>query len=155
MGHAVSGYLCDTNVWLSLILSGHPHHRACRQWWDTIEPFCAVSMPRSVHQSVLRLLTTRAMSARLGLATLSNDAAWDVLEAVLSDDRISIETDEPVGLDAAWRRYAARSTSAPKLWMDAYLAAFALCRERTLVTLDRACSKFDGVDLLVLGGRPD
>ena len=44
---------------------------------------------------------------------------------------------EPPGTRELWLELAGRETASPKVWMDAYLAAFAICCDLTLVTLDR------------------
>lgn len=36
-----------------------------------------------------------------------------------------------------WYRLADRSTASPRVWMDAYLAAFAIAARLTLLTFDR------------------
>jgi predicted nucleic acid-binding protein len=46
---------------------------------------------------------------------------------------------------------AVRGTASPKLWMDAYLAAFALAGRYAMVTTDAAFRQFRGLDLLILG----
>ena len=56
-------------------------------------------------------------------------------------------------MDLLWKDLAARGTASPKLWMDAYLAAFALAGEYRLVTTDAAYRQFKGLDLLVLEQR--
>jgi hypothetical protein len=50
-----------------------------------------------------------------------------------------------------WTQHALRPTASPKLWMDAYLAAFARAAGYTLVTTDAAFRQFEGVDILLLG----
>src|SRR3712207_8553008 len=34
-GRRLIVYLCDSNVWLALALSGHAHHEAARDWLDS------------------------------------------------------------------------------------------------------------------------
>lgn len=143
-------YLCDTNVWLALVLSGHPHHRACTEWFDSTPGSAEALLCRPVQVSLLRLLTTKAVLETVGGDPLTNDQVWDVMAAMLLDHRVLTAVDEPVGLDATWRRTAARKTASPKLWMDAYLAAWAACSGWTLVTTDRAFTQFDGLDVVVL-----
>ncbi len=41
-------------------------------------------------------------------------------------------------------------TASPKLWMDAYMAAFARASGYRLVTTDAAFAQFDGLDLVLL-----
>jgi uncharacterized protein len=59
-------------------------------------------------------------------------------------------TEEPQGVEARWVQLAARPTASPRLWMDAYLAAFAQAAGCRLVTPDRAFRQFDGLDLTLL-----
>ena len=66
-----------------------------------------------------------------------------------ADARI-LWANEPRGLEATWRKFAGGSKASPKLWMDAYLAAFALAGGYRLVTTDKAFKQFNGLDLLVL-----
>ena len=76
---------------------------------------------------------------------------WRGFETLLADDRIAFLDREPRGFDARWRGYSARDSASPKLWMDAYLAAFATAGGYQLVTTDAAFTQFPGLDLLVLG----
>jgi predicted nucleic acid-binding protein len=46
---------------------------------------------------------------------------------------------------------AGHAKPSPKLWMDAYLAAFALQSGHRLVTTDRDFRQFKGLDLFLLG----
>jgi toxin-antitoxin system PIN domain toxin len=104
---------------------------------------------RSTQQSFLRLLTTSAVVAPYGIPALSNKSAWAVYDGFLADDRISW-ANEPRGLDSHWKRFAMGTKASPKLWMDAYLAAFALAGRHQLVTTDKAYKQFNKLDLLVL-----
>jgi predicted nucleic acid-binding protein len=96
-------------------------------------------------------LTTASIFAPFGSAPLDNHHAWKVYDAFLADDRIVFQTREPAGLEARWRQLAARETASPKLWMDAYLAAFAQAAGYRMVTTDAAFKQFGGLDLLLLG----
>jgi predicted nucleic acid-binding protein len=85
---------------------------------------------------------------------LTNTQAWATYDAFIRDNRIVLATDEPPNLDKRWREFAERSTASPKLWMDAYLAAFALAAGHRFVTTDRAFRQFRELDLLVLEETP-
>jgi len=106
--------------------------------------FCRVTQ-----QSVLRLLTTTAVLAPYGIPALSNRAAWSIYESFRANRRISW-ADEPRGLESTWKRLATGSQPSPKLWMDAYLAAFAMSGAHQLVTTDKAFKQFKELDLLIL-----
>src|SRR5437879_10439933 len=116
--------LADSNIWLALALSKHEFHSAVRTWLAERGPqealFC-----RSTQQSFLRLLTTRAVLAPYGIPPLSNKAAWSVYDGLRADGRMSW-AEEPRELEGTWKTFADGSKASPKLWMDAYLAAFAL-----------------------------
>jgi toxin-antitoxin system PIN domain toxin len=143
--------LCDSNIWLALALSKHAHHVAAREWLDTVEAPMSIFFCRATQQSFLRLLTNVSVLAPYGNPPLTNREAWSAYEAFLADDRITFRADEPVGLESSWKELAVRRTASPKLWMDAYLAAFALSGRYSMVTTDAAFRQFRGLDLLVLG----
>lgn len=146
--------LCDNNVWLALALSGHVHHPVARDWLETILEPAAIFFCRATQQAFLRLLTNKAVLAPYGNAPLTNREAWMAYEALLADDRVVFRAEEPVGLELHWKQFAVRDTASPKLWMDAYLAAFALAGGHQMVTTDAAFRQFRGLDLLLLGS-PD
>jgi toxin-antitoxin system PIN domain toxin len=142
--------LCDSNVWLALVLSKHSHHSSSRAWLETVEAQGALLFCRATQQAFLRLLTNATVLSLYGNPPLTNSQAWSVYETLLADDRIVFRADEPAGVEALWKRFAARGTSSPKLWMDAYLAAFSLAGRHRMVTTDKAFRQFQGLDLLVL-----
>lgn len=141
--------LPDTNLWLALALSKHTHHTAASAWLDGEDTPDSIWFCRSTQQSLLRLLTTAGVMSPYGISPLSNKEAWVVYEAFIADDRIVFQP-EPPGLGTIWKKLAARRTSSSKLWMDAYLAAFAMTSGAQLVTTDKAFSQFPGLDALVL-----
>ena len=143
--------LCDSNLWLALALSKHVHHAAARQWLNTVEDARAIFFCRATQQAFLRLLTNTAVLAPYGNVALTNRQAWQVYEALLSDDRIVLRAEEPAGLEVRWKQFAVRNTASPKLWMDAYLAAYALAGGHRLVTTDVAFRQFRGLDLELVG----
>jgi uncharacterized protein len=68
----------------------------------------------------------------------------------LSDLPQVIWLDEPSGLSAQWQTYARLNLPAPKVWMDAYLAAFARLHKIELVSLDKDFQNFQGIALRLL-----
>ncbi len=140
--------LADSNVWLALALSKHAFHASAKDWFAAQRPGAA-AFCRSTQQSLLRLLTTKAVFAPYHTPPMNNRTAWSFFESLRADERVAW-LQEPAGLDAAWRRLAGASHAAPKLWMDAYLAAFAVTSDQQFVTTDRAFTQFKGLKLLVL-----
>jgi toxin-antitoxin system PIN domain toxin len=143
--------LCDSNVWVALALSKHAHHSAAREWLDSVRAPASAVFCRATQQAFLRLLTNASVLGAFGNAPLTNRQAWDAYEALLADDRVGFRVEEPAGLDVHWKRFALRGTASPKLWMDAYLAAFAVAGGYRLVTNDRAFSQFRGLEVELLG----
>lgn len=141
--------LADSNVWLALALSKHEFHAATVSWLADCKPPETAAFCRSTQQSFLRLLTTTAVLAPYGLPPLTNKAAWQMYEGFLGDERI-LWAPEPVGVETRWNKLAAKSQASPKLWMEAYLAAFAMAGGYQLVTTDNAFRQFKGLDLLLL-----
>ncbi len=143
--------LCDSNVWLALALSKHVHHGAARDWLETIDEPGTVFFCRATQQSFLRLLTNASVLRPYGNPPLTNRQAWKAYEALLADDRIALRAEEPVALEKQWTHLALRDDASPKLWMDAYLAAFALAAGMRMVTTDGAFRQFKGLALVLVG----
>lgn len=141
--------LSDSNVWFALLVAPHPHNERARTWMDGQVVADSILVCRSVQLSLLRLLTSRSILPGYGLEPLSNQKAWKLVNGLFEDERL-VFSQEPEGLERLWQMYAARPTASPKLWMDAYLAAFARATGHQLVTLDKAYRQFDGLDLLLL-----
>ena len=141
--------LPDTNIWLALSISSHKHHHAALKWLEGESESDSICFCRSTQQSFLRLLTTAGVMSVYGIVPLSNKDAWTAYEAFITDDRIVFQA-EPPGLALVWKKLAARRTSSPKLWMDAYLAAFAIATGAELITIDQAFSQFPGLGLTVI-----
>lgn len=142
--------LCDGNLWLALALSGHVHHHAASSWLETVDRPESICLCRATQQTFLRLLTNSAVLAPYGNPPLTNNEAWAAYQALLSDDRIVFQGVEPPELESIWRQLACRDSASPKLWMDAYLAAFALAGGLTMVTTDRGFTQFSGLELLLI-----
>jgi toxin-antitoxin system PIN domain toxin len=147
----VNEFLVDSSLWVALALEPHLHHKVARRWLEGVEQARSVLFCRATQQSFLRLTTTSALMAPHGLAPLSNEAAWGVYTALLADTRIWLQREEPEGLETRWQQFASRPSASPQLWMDAYLAAFAVAGGYRMVTTDRAFQQFPGLEVVVLG----
>ena len=66
---------------------------------------------------------------------------------------------EPPELGRIWRQLGAIEQAAPKRWMDAYLAAFAIAAGLSLISLDQDFRQFEPegltLQLLQAAGRPE
>ena len=143
-------FLVDTNVWLAHTFSKHPHHQAAiSAILDATNHEPAV-ICRATEQSLLRLITTPAV-LKLYSVALTNDEALGILDGLLAEPSVAFR-DEPDGIATRWHQLARRRTSSPKVWMDAYLAAFAILAGLTLITLDADFKQYEvaGLKLQVL-----
>jgi uncharacterized protein len=129
----ISSSFPDVNVWLALLLENHVHRAAARHWLESTES-SLFGFLRVTQMSVLRLLTTpAAMNGR----PLRMPAAWAAYDSLFGDDRVAF-VDEPRGIEAVFRKYARQNHASPKLWVDAWLLAFAECADGMVVTFDQA-----------------
>lgn len=141
--------LPDINVWIALAVSNHEHHPAAVRWLDSQLEVGAIAFCRVTQQGFLRLLSNQKMMERCGLPPMPNAQVWGAYQALMMDDRITF-LPEPDGIEPLWKNFAARETTSTKLWMDAFLAAFAVTGEHTLATFDTAFRQFGGLKLVVL-----
>jgi toxin-antitoxin system PIN domain toxin len=138
--------LADSNVWLALTVDRHAHHPDALAWFEGIEERSSVRFCRMTQLSFLRLCTSKVF---LQEDALTNAKAIQTYRAFQTDPRVGW-ADEPAGLDAAWLDFAKLSSSSPKRWMDAYLAAFARLAGMRLVTLDRGFRQYRKAGVQVL-----
>lgn len=94
-------------------------------------------------------MTTRSVLAQYGMPPMDNISAWEAYQDLLAQPHIKWVS-EPQGLDAHWKSLTARPLASPKMWMDPYLAAFAIARGDRFVTTDQAFRQFSGLDVTVL-----
>lgn len=141
-------HLCDSNVFLALSVEQHVHHSLAATWFGALTAADTALFCRATRISFLRLLTQKIAP---DFVPLTNREAWAVLDQLMADDATGFEA-EPHGLDVIWCQLADGAFSSPKLWMDAYLAAFAITGGLRMVTLDKDFRNFEshGLDLLLL-----
>ena len=125
------GSLFDTNVWLAAIFPTHPFHLPAQQALLQATATQPAVWCRSTQQSFLRLASTPSLLKAYG----ADGMTLQVLPQVTLRD-------ESPGVFALWCQLASANTASPKVWMDAYLAAFAMAGSLTLVSLDRDFKKF-------------
>jgi uncharacterized protein len=134
--------LLDTNTWIALALETHPQHAAARRWYQAapLTPgdllFC-----RATEISFLRLITQEQVMKRCGVVAMTNDQAIDYLAGLYRDPAVT-RVEEPPAVRSLWLDLAGSPHASPNVWMDAYLAAFAIAVGAEMVTFDRAFSSF-------------
>ncbi|MBM5828002.1 MAG: PIN domain-containing protein [Cyanobacteria bacterium M_surface_7_m2_040] len=142
----MQGFLVDSNVWLALSFLNHPHHGAARQALVSASHQAPWLLCRATQQSFLRLASTPVITAAYDVSRLTNRDALQALEALMALHQVAL-IEEPPGVMECWARLGAISKAAPKLWMDAYLAAVAITGGWTLLSLDRDVLQFESQGL--------
>ena len=130
--------LPDVNVWVALTIRSHVHHSAAYSWYRNLPQMERPGFCRITQLAFLRLLTQKAVA---GKDVCSQQQAWEVYDRLLHQGG-AIFLDEPLGVELEYRAFADRATPSPKEWNDSYLAGFAAAQSLTLVTFDRALSRW-------------
>ena len=145
------GYLFDTSTWLAATFEQHPSHSVARQALRQATATQAAVFCRATQQSFLRLLSTATLAKAYGAVPLTNSDALLTLDNLQALPQVTWR-DEPPGVLGLWRTLAGLDSASPKVWMDAYLAAFAIAAGLRLVTLDKDFYNFfpQGLDLALL-----
>lgn len=133
-GFTTSFLFPDINVWVALTHAGHVHHLIAHDWFESLDVDVRFNFCRFTQLGLLRLLTA---SAVMGDDVLHQAEAWRVYDRWLDDERVCL-VEEPHGVERRFRELTRGKQAAPKMWADAYLAAFAQSAQLTLVTFDRA-----------------
>lgn len=94
----------------------------------------------------LRLATNRQV---LPLDAVHMSEAWQAYDELLSDVRVVFAA-EPDDVEAEWRSLTQLPTLSPKLWGDAYLAAFAQKFDLEVVTFDKGFARFKNLRHAIL-----
>ena len=144
--------LFDTHVWLAAIFPTHPFHAQAQQALQDASSTAPALWCRATEQSFLRLATTPALLKAYGAQGMGNRDALQALDALQTLPQVGTLIEAP-GVRALWRQLATRDKASPKVWMDAYLAAFAIAGGLRMVTLDRDFHQFapQGLNVLLLG----
>lgn len=133
--------LPDINVWMAISFEQHPLHDRARRYW-TVEAgerqvFCRVTA-----LGFLRLCTNTFV---MGGQPLAPAQAWDFYRSLRRLPEVSF-ADEPANCETIMQAWVTGSSFLPRLWTDAYLAAFAQASSLRLVSFDRDFSRFLRLD---------
>jgi toxin-antitoxin system PIN domain toxin len=143
--------LYDANLWVALAFAAHPHHGIASRHFKARDSAQPAAFCRVTQQAFLRLVSSPLIQRTYASLPITNATAWSKCQDLLALPQI-LWLDEQVGFEALWQRLAAIPSASPKVWMDAYLAAFAIRHDVEFVTLDRDFKNFenDGLKLQML-----
>lgn len=143
---SVTPILADISLMLPLVYEGHEHHKTADAWFEGAVRD-QVIICRYVQQGLLRLLNNPASMAQ---DVFTTKECWRLWRKLLSDERIRFTPSEPAGLDPLFERYTIGRNYTPKLWMDAYLAAYAKAAGFCLATFDKGFRQFPDLNYQIL-----
>lgn len=146
------GFLVDTSVWLAAFFEEHEFFTRANAFIKTRSAGNPAMFCRATEQSWLRLVTTPSLHRIYNTHTTTNRDAIVVLKDWRSKAGIQCLDAEPAGTNELWLELAAIPSASPKVWMDAYLAAFAIRAGISFATLDSDFRQFEaaGLDLRLL-----
>jgi len=105
---------------------------------------------RFTQLGLLRLLTSHQV---MGAEVLTQRTAWRIYRRWYEDERVEFHGEpEAPEFERVFESYSSRAHPSPKVWADAYLAAFAQAADLTLVTFDRAFQAYAGARVHTLRG---
>jgi toxin-antitoxin system PIN domain toxin len=144
----MTSYFPDINVWIALNDDRHVHHSVANQWYRALGEDSLIVFCRQTQLGLFRMLSTPAI---MGDEALTLRACWRIFDRWRQTGQVNWANDS----NELEPRLRARTTSdsiSPKIWMDAYLSAFAETAGLTLVTFDKAlAAKTKGAVLLASG----
>jgi toxin-antitoxin system PIN domain toxin len=143
--------LFDSNIWVALTFPTHPFHAASTAVLATCTRDKPACFCRNTQQSFLRLITTATLARGYNLPEIDNQQAIAIHTGYRELPYVDFLS-EPSGMRELWLHLASRVTASPKVWMDAYLAAFAISGKLPFVTTDNDFRQYiaDGLDLQLL-----
>ena len=139
-------FLADINFWLALAFQSHPKHVSAKGWFDR-QADDSVFFCRMTQQGMLRLATYRPIFKDEAVTMI---VAWAIYDAFVDDPKVAVFEGEPIGIELEWRNITSRSTFSPKVWSDAWLAAFAKAAGLRVVTFDRGFAQYQGIQCVIL-----
>jgi len=135
----------DLNVWLALVYARHAQNEVVVRWYDALGASTLFVFCRHTQSGLFRLLSTEAVMKQ---DALNQARCWEVYDHWVNSG-LAVFAHDPPGLETEMRALTSQGLASPKVWAEAYLAAFATAGNLTLVTMDRAlAAKAKGAVLL-------
>lgn len=138
-------HLPDVNFWIALTFRSHTHHAAANAWMESVDDnsccFCRVTQ-----MGFLRLATNRKI---FPVDAVAMRDAWELFDQICADMRIGY-ANEPEGLQDVWRSQTQSSLFSTNVWTDAYLAAFAVAADFTVLTFDKGFATYKNLKRTIL-----
>src|SRR5262245_50905641 len=137
-------HLVDINVWLGMAFQRHASHAAATTWFHGAAQLCCFC--RFTPIGFLRLASN---PSAMGSAAVSMADAWRAYDALFSDPKVGY-LEEPEGIEQKFRLLTQSAVFSPKVWNDAYLAAFAELASLEVVTFDKGFAQYPHIKCKIL-----
>ncbi len=140
--------LPDVNVWVAMTVPDHPHYQTARRYWEH-EAADLIAFCRVTALGYVRLCTNSAVMRGNPLTLAS---AWQAYVALRQLPEVTL-LGEPDGCEGLLHEWIMAQRFVPRMWTDAYLAAFAHAGGLRLVSFDRDFNRFPEIEFLHLEHR--
>ncbi len=141
----MTGYLADVNFVFALVHGQHPHVGRAAIWLERLNAQDRITICRVVQMGVLRLLTKPSVMKDRVLSPVD---AWGYVHGITGDSRF-VFGEEPPDFLESWHSVALGVPKGSTLDTDAYLAAFAISADLTVLTFDGGMIRFPGLRVAV------
>jgi len=138
-------FLADVNFLIAILDSRHEHSARAVSWLQNVDERHSIVICRVAQMGALRLLTKQSIM-REGVLTGAD--AWAYINSLFEDDRF-VFASEPSGFESSWKAICAWTPKGSSTETAAYLAAFAIADNLSVVTFDRGMNRFPGLDIVV------
>lgn len=132
--------LPDVNVWIALAAPDHVHHDRALAYWRT-EALPTIVFCRITMLGFIRVSTSRRL---MDAHPLTPIAAWSAYRTLCEVPGIGW-AEEPAGCEDHLAEWVGNGLVTPRLWTDAWLAAFAVAGRHRLVSFDADFAHFPGL----------
>jgi uncharacterized protein len=162
----VRGDLPDVNIWLALSQADHSHHAAAKAYWqeamlqlrqeETREsPAGQVRKLYFCRTTMLGLVRVLCQSGRAKGQQVEMHQAMAAYQRFMDIEEVAFLQEPWLGVDATLTMLLNVHPKLPlRLSTDVYLAALAQTTGLRLVSFDRDYLRFEGLDCLILDGKP-
>jgi toxin-antitoxin system PIN domain toxin len=141
----MKSYFPDINVWVALNDDRHVHHSIANDWYRELTHDSLIVFCRQTQLGLFRVLSTPAV---MGDEALTLRGCWQIFDRWTGTGQVRWISGS-AELEQSLRTRTSANSISPKMWTDAYLAAFAETGGLTLVTFDKAlAAKTKGALLL-------
>ena len=134
--------LADVKFLIAILDIKHEHSIRANSWLSKVGQPHSIVISRVAQMGALRLLTRQSI---MGEGVLTGAKAWSYVTMLFEDDRFEFGS-EPPGFESSWQAVCEWTPKGSSADTGAYLAAFALASNLSVVTFDGVMNRFPGLN---------